>query len=124
MVEHDAAVTVLSSDSFFVGAHVLMLDQHVQPLPARGVLVSVPNRHTIFLHPILDARVVFAINHMIVRGNELYRSGPGAASPSLYGWRGGENFMLLPLAQDQDGARFSPPQEFIDQVLEPLRPKS
>jgi hypothetical protein len=105
-------LTVLSGESFFTASHALLLRQYLSPEHDLGALVAVPHRHAVVFHPIVDAKVIPAINALIALAHGMYRDGPGSVSPHLYWWRLGE-FTQLPATVVANSIEFSPPEEFV-----------
>lgn len=114
-----AVLQALVGDSFFTASHVLFLDEHLRPPPEFGAVVAVPHRHAVLFHPIEDMRVIGAVNSMIPIAFGMYQEGPGSLSAGLYWWRGGR-LTLLPTKVNAQSISFSPPKEFVDEVLSRL----
>lgn len=112
------ALRALFGDSFFIASHLMHLAHFVDP-PPHGLLFSVPHRHTLLLHRIVDAKVVLAINAMLGMTQQMHIEGPGSLSNQLYWWHEGQ-LMRLPSEVDGQTLRFIPPPAFIQKVLEPL----
>lgn len=111
-----AVLQALVGDSFFTASHALFLDDHLRPAPAFGAVVAVPHRHAVLFHPITDLRVIGAVNSMIPIAFGMYQEGPGSLSAGLYWWRSGK-LTLLPTKVTAQSISFSPPQQFVDEVL-------
>ena len=112
------ALRALFGDSFFVASHLMHLAHFVDP-PPHGLLFSVPHRHTLLLHRIVDAKVVLAINAMLGMTQQMHIEGPGSLSNQLYWWHDGQ-LMRLPSEVEGQTLRFIPPPAFVQKVLEPL----
>lgn len=112
------AMRALFGDSFFVASHLLHLVHFVDP-PPMGVLVSVPHRHALLMHRIVDAKVVLAINALLGMTHQMHLEGPGSLSNQLYWWHEGQ-LMRLPSEIEGQTLRFIPPPAFVQKVLEPL----
>lgn len=111
-----AVIQALVGDSFFTASHALFLEDHLRPVPAFGAVVAVPHRHAVLFHPIEDLRVIGAVNSMIPIAFGMYQEGPGSLSAGLYWWRAGK-LTLLPTKVTAQSISFSPPQQFVDEVL-------
>ena len=108
-------------DSFFVTSRMLAVDDLVPDRGDLGVLVAVPNRHTLLLTPITDRTVLDTLNAMLLVAHERYAEGPGSLTPDVFWYRGPEH-ELLPLRAEEDagGLSFSPPEEFVETCLRQL----
>lgn len=111
--------TVMVGESFFVTSHLLVLEKHLDPVTSMGALVAVPNRHTLLFAPILDLTVVDTLHAMAVLSHRRHAEGPGSLTPTLYWWQGG-SLTALPTEIDDEGVRFFPPPEFVENCLERL----
>jgi len=111
-----AVLQALVGDSFFTASHALFLEEHLNPLPPFGALLAVPHRHAVLFHPIENMRVIGAVNSMIPITFGMYQEGPGSLSPGLYWWRSG-TFTLLPTKVSAQSITFSPPEVFVNDVL-------
>lgn len=110
-----AVIQALVGDSFFTASHVLFLEDHVES-PPFGALVAVPHRHAVLYHPIVNMKVIGAVNSMIPIAFGMYQEGPGSLSAGLYWWTQGR-LMLLPTKVSAQSITFSPPDEFVQGVL-------
>ncbi len=111
-----AGLRALVGDSFFTASHVLFLEDYLDPAPPFGAVIAVPHRHAVLYHPILDMRVLEAVNSMIPIAFGMYQEGPGSLSPALYWWRPG-SLTALPSKVTATSISFSPPSTFVDEVL-------
>jgi len=118
-LEDGTKFTVMVGESFFVTSHLLVLEKYLDPVTTMGALVAVPNRHTLLFAPILDLTVVDTLHAMAVLAHRRHAEGPGSLTPTLYWWQGG-TLMALPTEVDEDGVRFFPPTEFVENCLERL----
>lgn len=84
----DADVHVLTSDDFFGPSRLLVLDEVMAglgiPASPHGVLVAVPNRHLLVVHPITGLGVVGAMQLTARISTGECDSQPGAVSPHVY----------------------------------------
>jgi hypothetical protein len=112
-----AVIQALVGDSFFTASHVLFLEQHLGSPSAYGALVALPHRHAVLFHPIENMRVIGAVNSMIPIAFGMYQEGPGSLSPGLYWWRFG-TLTLLPTKVSAQSITFSPPDQFVKEVLD------
>jgi hypothetical protein len=111
-IDQNAALTLLGGESYFTASHALFLGDYLDPIPEHGALVSVPHRHVVIYHPIVDQGVLLALNAMIPMTLGMFQDGPGSISPQLYWWRGGR-FLLLPTEVGNSEIKFTPPDEFV-----------
>ncbi|MFB9314095.1 hypothetical protein [Nocardioides plantarum] len=85
---HDADLHLLVSDDFFGPSRVLVLDEVMAGLGIEagphGVLLAVPNRHLLALHPLGGVGVVAAMRLLAEIGTGEYEGQPGALSPHVY----------------------------------------
>jgi hypothetical protein len=95
-------VHVLFGQSYYVASKALVM-RHVlstlfgdQEYP-HGVLVAVPGRHLMYVHPIESPNVVPSLNTMAYLARLRYRDEPGALSPEVYWWDGAT---LTPVTAD------------------------
>ncbi|MBV8880801.1 MAG: hypothetical protein JO332_12595 [Planctomycetaceae bacterium] len=111
-----AVIRALVGDSFFTASHILFLEEHLGKTPEFGALVAVPHRHAALFYPIADLGVMAAVNSMIPIAFGMYQEGPGSLSSGLYWWRPGR-LTLLPTKVTAQSITFSPPDEFVTEVL-------
>ena len=114
-----AVLATLTGDSFFVASNLLLLGDYLAKDLPWGALAAVPNRHTLVFHAIADSSALRAIDAMVVMANDMCAEGPGSISPNLFWWRDG-SLRTLPTRETADHYEFAPPDEFVNQVLEPL----
>ena len=120
-----ATLSTLTGDSFFIASNLLLLDDYL-PAPEElpwGALAAVPNRHTMVFHPIQDASALRAIDAMVVMANDMCADGPGSISPNLFWWKDGQ-LRTLPTRETAEHYEFAPPDDFVNEVLEPLTERS
>jgi hypothetical protein len=83
----------LFSPSHYAATHVLWLAEHLAGLPgyveANGVLVVLPHRHLITVHPIESSAVVAAAGTLLRFAARQFETCPGPISDQLYWWQGG-----------------------------------
>jgi hypothetical protein len=105
------------ADNYFGASHALLLHEYFDPLPELGLLVGIPHRHGLLVHPILDGLALPSLNALFHLTPHLYEQGPGSISQSVYWYRGGV-FTLLPTQLHPNGEiEFIPPPSFAEQVL-------
>ena len=114
-----AVIRALVGDSFFTASHILFLEEHLDGTPEFGALVAAPHRHAALFYPITDMGVLAAVNSMIPIAFGMYQEGPGSLSPGIYWWRAGR-LMLLPTKVTAQSITFSPPDDFVAEVLNRL----
>jgi len=113
----------LSGSSHFTATRALALEKHLQQIPAMGVLVCVPHRHAVLFHPIQDARALHAMRVMVPAAQGMFQAGPGSVSPHLYWWTDGR-LVFQPTEVQGGRVAIDPTEEFLFQVLHPLRSQS
>src|SRR6218665_245979 len=108
-----------------VGFHLLVEDHHyasnilfdLEKMDAlktdHGILVGVPNRHAVLIHPVTDVKVMRAMNRMIPAIHGMYKDGPGSVSEKLYWLRDGK-FTPVPYTIDSENILLDPPESFLD----------
>jgi hypothetical protein len=106
------SIWVFHGESFFTATHAIW-GVHLDPSPERGMLVAVPNRHTVLAHPIRDLSVVSAVSVMLGVTNVMWAEGPGSLSDGLYWLRDG-TLERLPAHIRDGNATFVPPDEFVE----------
>jgi len=112
-----ATIQALVGESFFTASHALFMEEHLSDPARYGALVAVPHRHAVLFHPIHDFRVMAAVNSMIPIAFGMYQEGPGSVSAGLYWWKGGK-LTLLPTKVTSQSVTFSPPDDFVRNVLD------
>ncbi len=118
--ENGAALIALTGSSFFTATHALWADQFVDSNPENGLLLAVPNRHTVLVHPVRDRSVVDAVHTITVAADQVHGSGLGAISPVLWWIRPGlddevhQSWTELPCRIGEEHIEFAPPECFVD----------
>lgn len=102
-------------DSFFTASRAIDLEEVVGEIGANGMLVAMPNRHTLLTHAVDDGDVLHAVQHLIPVARGLHRQGPGSLSAHLYWWNDGD-LRWLPVSADDSTIEFYPPTDFLDAV--------
>ena len=118
-LDKGARFFALVGDSFFTSSHALALGEVLVPPSEHGALVTIPHRHAVLFHPIVDMKAILAINSMIPVTFGMYQEGPGSVSPNLYWWRDGA-LTHLPTKVTSQSITFSPPDAFVNEVLNKL----
>jgi hypothetical protein len=111
-VDADAArLTVWYGDSFYVATRALRLAD-VLPPGTTDALIAVPNRHTLLVHPIVDATAVAAMQAVYRMAVRLFRDGPGSISDQPYWWHEGA---IVQVPHREDGRKIAvyPPDDFV-----------
>lgn len=116
--DETAELLVLNGPSFFTATHVLWADELDPPAPEHGMLVAVPNRHTVLAHAIRDPSVLGVIGPLLTLAQRLEQEGPGSISPHLYWLRDGE-LERLDAWIDDEGLHVAPSEAFTT-MLEDL----
>lgn len=112
-----STIAALTGDSFFTASRLLALEDSLDTPSSFGALVSVPHRHALLFHPIVDTRVFEAIAALLPMTRGMHAEGPGSISPELYWWRPGR-IDLLPSDLTGGKLTFQPPPDFVSHVLE------
>ncbi len=110
--EAGVSVTALAGDTFFTSSHALFLDEYLPP-GSDGAVVAIPNRQVVLFYPLIDLKVVGAINAMIPLAQRMFRNGPGSICPDLYWFKHGQ-LTLLPSRLEGRTLSFEPPEEFVE----------
>lgn len=89
-----ASVHVVSGASVYTGSRVLILPELLRRVLGEreypdGVLVAVPFRHQILLHPLDGPDVVQSLSAMAQLAAMGFSDSPGSVSPCVYWWREG-----------------------------------
>ena len=98
----------------FVAGMVERIDElvhDVAPCGEFGAIVSIPLRHSILAHPVVDDRAAGALAAMVSITRRLHEEGPGAVSPHVYWWQHG-TLTWIPSFHDDDGTTeaYLPPE--------------
>lgn len=105
-------------DNYFGASHALLLHEYFDPLPELGILIAIPHRHGMVVHPIRDQSARTSLGALFYLTPRLYEQGPGSISQGIYWYRAGV-FTNLPYEVDEnDEVSFYPPPSFQEQVLE------
>ena len=112
----NGAATLLSGESFFIASWALMLERYLDPVPERGALVIVPNRHTLAFVPTVDGSFLTTLGPFVQLAQTQFQQGPGSISPNLYWWRP-SGLTLLPTEIKDRQLAFTPPDEFNAMVM-------
>ena len=107
----DARLTVWYGDSFYVATRALRLTETL-PAGVTDALIAVPNRHTLLVHPIVDASAVPAMQAIYRMAIQLFRDGPGSISDQPYWWHEG-SIVQVPHREDGRKIAVHPPDEFV-----------
>lgn len=118
-----AAVTVIEGESVYTASKLLVLPDvlrrvHGDRAYPDGLLVAMPDRHRLLLHPIDDRDVIPALQGMASMVAHFYASAVGGVSPSVYWWRDGTLERLS--AVDRKGGIQVVVGEAFGEVLERL----
>lgn len=87
--EHDGSVLHVFDSGDFHGATRLLAVEDVLvaagvPVPAAGMLVAVPHRHLLLVHPVTGPDVVPAMSRMLRLAGEHHEGADGAIRPDVY----------------------------------------
>jgi len=89
-----ATLALLEGDSVFTASRVLVMADTLRRVFGEreypdGVLVALPDRHHLWLHPIDDAMAVPALQTMAGLTAQTFASAVGGVSPAVFWWRDG-----------------------------------
>ncbi|WP_171166190.1 hypothetical protein [Streptomyces sp. I05A-00742] len=125
-MEHDTVdrpdgtvLHIVGGGSIHAASKVLVLGELIrattgQEPPAEGVLVTVPSRHNLAFHPVVDATVVSAVNELAMFGLGAYQDNPDThISPRLYWWRDGVLTSLTVIDHETKEFGIAPPDELM-----------
>ncbi|GAA4220538.1 hypothetical protein FHR32_006561 [Streptosporangium album] len=108
------AIRRLSGSTASAAAHLRRLEDYL-PVPADGVLVTLPDPFTLVVHPVEGIGVVRAIERMRLFAQREFDRGAGALSPQVYWWHGGRLTLVRADLASQGGQTrlvVAPPPEF------------
>lgn len=88
------SVQLVEGESVYTASKVLVLPDVLRQVYGDraypdGILVAMPDRHHLLLHPVDDASVLPALQGTASMVAEFYGSAVGGVSPSVYWWRDG-----------------------------------
>ena len=112
-VEDGVLLTRIWGDSFYTATWFQWVTDLLGPLPPAGVLLGLPTRHEVLVHPLVGTNAVHAIQPLSTVIAQAHRAGPGSLSPHLFWWRDG-SMRRLPFAVKAGAFRFHPPDDFLD----------
>lgn len=75
-------ILILEGESFFSASHFLRFSEYID-IPDAGMLVAIPNRHTLMFAP-LNNQIHEVLNQMIVLSHDIYASEGGPLTPHPY----------------------------------------
>ncbi|MGK5640339.1 hypothetical protein ACSNOK_18780 [Streptomyces sp. URMC 126] len=110
---------IVGAGSAHAASKLLVLDELVREVtgqapPAEGVLVTVPSKHNLAFHPIVDGTVVSAVNDLAAFGLGAYQDNPGdCISPRVYWWRDGTLTSLTAIDHETKQFSIRPPEELL-----------
>ncbi len=109
-----SSIAIVESPGFFTASWALWLEELDLRSP-HGVLVAVPTRHLVLVHPVSDGSALKAAAWMGRAAHDHAVRGPGAISPSLYWCRHG-GWRVVPTIWSDGVARIRPPAQLLDVV--------
>lgn len=77
-----------------------------------GLLIGIPNRHTVLIHSVRDRKVLKAANRMIPAIWGMHGEGPGSLSDKIF-WLKDGILTDLPYVIDSENILFNPPEIFL-----------
>jgi hypothetical protein len=119
----DAVLFHVFGERPFTASMVGVVDRligSVSQIGDHGAIVSIPLRHSILVHPIVDDSADAAITGLVPISRQLYKQGPGSVSPHLYWWRNGHLTWIPTVFEDDGGAveYYAPPE--LSEILATL----
>ena len=104
-VGQGVTVEVIEGDSVFTASKVLVLPDVLRRVYGdrafpHGVLVAVPDRHHLVLHPITGPQVLPSLQATASMAASHYASAVGGVSPSVYWWNAGRLERLSSIGED------------------------
>jgi hypothetical protein len=89
-----ATLALVEGDSVFTASRVLVMPDTLRRVFGEreypdGVLVAMPDRHHLWLHPIDDTTVVPALQTLAGNTAQTFATAVGGVSPAVYWWRHG-----------------------------------
>jgi hypothetical protein len=112
-LEPGTALTVYTGDPFYAASHALIIQDYVPEENRHGILVGVPKRDILIVHPIQNIGAMEAAGAMLQVIVGMHRDGPGSISPNLYWYHEGE-YTVLPYELEDQSLRFLPPDDFSE----------
>ena len=112
-LEPGTALTIYTGDPFYAASHALILEDYIPEENQHGVLLGVPKRDIMIVHPIMNIGAMEAAGAMLQVIVGMHRDGPGSISPNLYWYHDG-HFTVLPYELEDRSLRFLPPDEFAE----------
>lgn len=114
-IDGGASVSVLFGDSYFAASHLLFLDRYLK-IGEPGVLVAVPDRHSIAVLPLDDKRSLASLGPLVTLAHMRFHEQPGAITDQLY-WRRGDRYVKIACGvRDDNSPWVAPPEAFNDLV--------
>jgi len=115
LLEQGTPLSIYMGDPFYAASHALIIDDYVTRDMTHGLLVGIPKREVMILHPIRNVGAMEAAGAMLQVIVGMHRDGPGSISPNLYWYRDG-NYIVLPYEIEDQSLQFLPPDEFVDLI--------
>lgn len=104
-------------EDYFGASHALLLHEYFNPLPELGILLSVPHRHGMVVHPIRNRSARVSLNALLYYTPRLYEQGPGSITPSIYWYHAGCLTQIPYETGANDTIKLHAPEIFYEQVL-------
>lgn len=116
----EGEVVLLIDSSRFMASHAIFISAYASEAIHKGILFVVPHDRMIAMHSIDDATSLHAaIVQLSAFARHAHTSAPRPLTPNLYWWHEGYCHHL-PTEYRGDDMVFSPPADFVEQVLMPL----
>lgn len=115
--EIGSGIVAVAGDSVFTASKILNLPGLLSQLrlnAPHGVIVSIPDRSTIFLHAICDLSVIETIGIMASTGAAYYADAAYSLSPNLYHWYRGRLSYIGGLDGAADTIAIRPTDELME----------
>lgn len=117
IAEERVVVEQLVGDSFFICSHALWLDRYREATSERGVLVTIPSRHTVLFHAVRDASAWRAMTSLPFMAIDLHSKLPGPVSSNLF-WVKKGTVTLVPVHRSGEKLQVMPPQPVLDALAD------
>jgi hypothetical protein len=110
----------IEDQSNYTATHALCLEDHCKGVSSFGMILTIPNRHMIFMHRITDMNHTEAISPLYGMTEQAYRDGPGQISKDVFWWRPGKGLRRLMVQKLDDKLHFMADPEYQQEVFLPL----
>jgi hypothetical protein len=102
-----------TSDYFYTPNLVLDIENFPQLIGSKGSLITIPNRHSVFIYPVENLEVVMAINKLIPVTCDMNLEGPGSLSKKMF-WYNDGKIEEQPYKLTEEKLEFFPSAAFLE----------